>query len=745
MRWGWAAALAWVVAAGGCIDGVPVALPDVPPDVGTRVLVIRSGDLEEAWVVVPGQPETLPPDLAVGPGLRLYVYDYAQPPAVLGLTPGHRADDHGSTRVLPAADGFTGALEGSRVRWVAEADLEVLAEQHWPDVDWLACLELGGCGDREPMSESLHCTATCPATIPALPELARLPVVPDWPAVTVAPDVEAPSPGPPAVASCTGGEAVWFGKAECASVSTCAGPWPEPPSDVEQLLYVAEGGTGTGQNPSTPLGSLDAALTVAAPGAVILVSGQLTAPTGWPVSVTVQGACPEQAELVAVGPAPHLELDTAGVRLFGLTLPPLSVTASVSLGAARVVAAGPEPAIRVSTTGKLHAQRLLVDVVGTQGILLERGELDLGDAVVRGAQGNALDAVGGHVSLRQVRLVGTQGEANATADAALLCRGCALTAEDIETVENEVGGIWITEPDSQVDLRRPILRGSPDGVEASAVQLEAGLLTIREGYITGPTSNAIRVSGDGRAVLEDVSMVDMGVPEQTGRVLFLTHGATADLNRVLVVVDLNSAMYIDTTSTVAVTIRDLSVVSLATDSDDSLIDLEHGSFQLERISVRSETRSGLRAQAHPRVALTLQDLTIVGGGSGLKVSGGVSLVLTRAAILDTHSVGLRVGGGSNDLNMDTAVANDVTLHPAAGAPAVVRFNSTLELERFLIEGPAVAGIQAIANAQLRLKEGTLRDLDVGLSLQVGVPYDLEDLVERVAFERVTEPVANLAP
>ncbi|MCB9649921.1 MAG: hypothetical protein H6730_25530 [Deltaproteobacteria bacterium] len=358
------------------------------------MVVVRDGAEEAAWVLVPGEAEALPSSLALGDGAGVYLFDYTDSAELLGLSPGPRIDDPDNTRVLPSTGGFTGRLSGGEVSWSADADLAVLATVRWPELDWNACLRRGGCGERARSDAPLLCSATCLASGVLAPEAPNPPRIEGWSTRGVGHGLDLPYPPDPGL-SCPAPTALWYGADACARVAECpTGAWPAEPGGAGAVWYVAEGGVGTGHGAEDALGSLSSALQLAAPGDTILLSGALEAPAVWTLPVTVIGACPDRAELTAPAQAERVELAATGLRLLGLTLPHLTVSASVSVAEVRV-GGGLGPAVQVEATGELVARRALVDADDAQGILLAGGRVQLKDAVIRGAFGRGIDATGG--------------------------------------------------------------------------------------------------------------------------------------------------------------------------------------------------------------------------------------------------------------------------------------------------------------------------------------------------------------
>ncbi|MCB9649923.1 MAG: hypothetical protein H6730_25540 [Deltaproteobacteria bacterium] len=202
-----------------------------------------------------------------------------------------------------------------------------------------------------------------------------------------------------------------------------------------------------------------------------------------------------------------------------------------------------------------------------------------------------------------------------------------------------------------------------------------------------------------------------------------------------------TALHVDTPRERIMSLKDLIVVSDGPDDDHKILVLNKARVDLNRVAVFSSGMSIFRSSLPDPAEIVFNDLHTEGGIYGFDVAAGTSLSLTRAEILDTTGFGLLVGSlGVND-TFSLASGTDVVIRPRDGVPAIAGANGALELERFLIEGPATHGIQSVANGEVSLHDGTLRQLEVGVSIQDIPDYDITKLIESVRYLGVARPLS----
>lgn len=735
LRWGWAA----LAAVAGCVDATSLALPEAGPDVGARILVLQSGEAQQVWVLDPKAPERVPEPRFVSADARLFLYEYPGSPETLGLPLGRHEPAPGDVRTLPPTGGYSGALEGRAVAWRPEADLAVLAALRWPPMNWQGCLQAGWCGRRPSPSAPLECSPDCAPSPPARPTAPALPSADLWTTRALPRGPALPYPGPAPALECGTSEAHWYGEAACAPARPCAGTWPPAPAGA-LALYVQAGAVGGDGTPDAPLGELAEALARAAPGgAVLLAAGRYPAPARLRAAVSLLGACPEAVQLTLPPGVAALGLEADGLRLAGLALPPLLVSSSVSVDAS-IVTAGEATGVTVEAQGILHARRLLLEAGGGEGVSVA-GTADLRGLVVRGARGRAVRSQRGVLRLEAVRLSGTRS-APGEEPTALVCRDCQLEVEGLEVTDNAANGVLIVGAEARAALRDVrVHQAFVNTLYAGVRATEGAQLTGEQLYVGGAAYIGLHAGQDAQVSLRDVVVEGCGAAPRTDACVVLEQAGSVVMERVFLADELARPLRAQNTPPQQVLLQDLTVVSGAPDTVRGVLDLEEGRITISRVAVYATDANVIATQVDLPAEIVIHDLHSEGGRTLGKVSGNVKLSVARAEVLDTTAgPALTVGSGSVGGAPGLFLGQDVHIRTPGATPIVSSINGQVSLDRFLLEGPAPEGVVSVADGQVSLRDGELRDFTVGVAFRDLRDYPVEALVERVRFTRVEVPV-----
>ncbi|MBW2461902.1 MAG: hypothetical protein JRH11_09655 [Deltaproteobacteria bacterium] len=550
---------------------------------------------------------------------------------------------------------------------------------------------------------------------PALPVLTPCPT--GWTSVDPgdgSPVTCDPFPAPPAE-SCGPGEAQFTGEAGCTAVGPeCpADGWPTALPTDRPVLYVradaAAGGDGTIAAPFT---TIHDAIAIAATGSVIAVAPGRYVGTHSVANLdlSIRGACLDAViESESLFTAVEL-IDTTsdlrnltivgseyGLRVWNSTVDLVSVEVrlrpELPLGAGvllhngtltgeSVVVRGPmNEGVRARSASTLELQRAVIAGEMRIGVVVSDSIFRGDEVVIRGfVSGAAVGEAG-----KGVFVFGTS-ELTLTRSAIVDAIGHPVLATD----------------DFDLTLRDCLVRGPPVGVAARAGAIAAvgpGSLSLDRVSISQLRNNGIVAAVGAHLEATDVVVVETNAPVDSpvGYGIELGAAATASMQRVFI--DRSTA------------------VGLLVDGQDTVIDAT--------------------------------DLTIVrtragGGGTfgrAIQVQRGGVLTLNRVELRDNREVAISVARLPSSLTatnlriVDTRqrqCAEDGSECAAAGIGVGAYEGGAVSVDRFLVAGSFLAGVQIATDGSLDLANGIVERNPVGANIQVP-GYDVTRLTTNVLY------------
>jgi len=640
-------------------------------------------------------------------------------------------------------------------------------------------LAMSACGDDAPVSDAAadvgpdvggdagpEIEAPTPPAAAALPTMTPCPE--GWQSTMVGP-AEACEPWPPDTAPCTFPETRFPGDASCARLgSACPAPgeWPSDLPTDGSVLYVRAGAAGGDGSLDAPFGLLTDALAAAAAGATIaLTEGSYGGDVFVPDDVALRGACVARTELVGptgdvadatvvLGPSSslrdlHIRGDRAGVVMNGGGSANLRdiwiegvaigiglVGSTTRLDGEGIVVDGIEPreagfGIYVGTGSQASLSRVHVtNVVGGSVVVGNDGSrLTLTDAVIQNAVapedtalGTAISSLSrGHLELTRALVDGAmssgvfvQGEASAQLVDVVVrnirtmgTRGQGAFGVGVQSASRaDVERLYVsaTEASGIVAIGfRTELVGSDIIVDAVGGTMVAGLtgtgilvdtasMNIERALVRDARNAGVTVSGlDGQGTFSDLTVMETR-PESG-----LGYGGVGLDVVVGGVVAVARAHFVDN--------QDAGVLVSGPTSSAALSDI-----------VVTETRPDDDGRY----------------GRGLSAQAGATLDAERIVVTDNIEVGVFVHGEGPGVTLRDAVIGRTAVSEVSGAAMglVAVEMGQVDIERFLIEDNALAGIQIATGGRIRARVGVVSGSPIGVNVQTpGIdPNDLSDRV-----------------
>jgi hypothetical protein len=267
--------------------------------------------------------------------------------------------------------------------------------------------------DAEGTGESLRCL---PGWKVIAPKLSDCP--PGWKLGAVGAKAQREVCLPAAPAECPEGQRRDLSSAACVPVGgECSGgsEWATPPAGAGEVLYVRSGAAGNGSS-GAPFGSIDAAITSASAGAVVLVAaGTYTTTARIERQLSILGACAQATRIVGTAaplPDVNVEEEFEGA---------LAVHAAGALTLERVTLSGERTPLTVVGGAKAALSDVIVDDVTPMGIWVsgDGSSLTVSKSLFRGgriAKGRTVApginaAYGAHAEVRDSAFVHSAGRA----------------------------------------------------------------------------------------------------------------------------------------------------------------------------------------------------------------------------------------------------------------------------------------------------------------------------------------------
>ncbi len=422
-----------------------------------------------------------------------------------------------------------------------------------------------------------------------------------------------------------------------------AGDWPEGLPAEGEKVYVKPGGTGDGWSPSSPVGTLAAALRLAAGGAVIAVAkGDYAETITTTREVTLWGAC---AALVRIGgPAGDRGSATVGVpQGGGFALKNLTVR-------------GARGGVVVASRAKLRATGVEVSSATGGGIV-----------------------VIGEAELRDVFVHDTKAFADGTSGSGIqVTNGGKVTALGVTVEANRDSGIVVAGTRSSAIISDALVRNTEsqpsDRARGSGLQISnGGQATITGAVFDGNRSAGILVSGRGSdAKLSDIA-VTRTREREAGRIagvgLYASEGGKVTATRLVVDGNRSAGVLADGAETAA-TLEDLVVRNTEGQLSDKqlgtgLAASDGAKLVIARAIFDANRSAGIFVDGSA-TAVSLADVLVHGTrsqeldgnfGVGIQVTGA-KVTADRAAFDANLAVGVHARGPGTKLTFaDVVVSN----------------------------------------------------------------------------------------
>lgn len=497
--------------------------------------------------------------------------------------------------------------------------------------------------------------------------------------------------------------------------STCAADgWPVGPFTGRNVVYVAEGSSGSGSRQS-PFGSVRDAVRAATPGTTIAIH------TGTYVGgVTLRD-----------------DVHLAGACASGVTI---TATSSTS-----VLVTGDDVRIDdVAVAGGL-------DVVGTASIagvrfdapdaIVVRGALGLSNALIHGGDEISGIYVEGRLSATDVHLVGgRQG---------VFCRDAAIDVQravvtDAETgfgvsancravvaelrVEEAADG-FVVDADADATVTDAYFRSEPapaEDVRRTALVAYGALLTAQRIYIEGAAGVAVTSARDGRIVAEELFVRDVWELDGASTVAFAIGEVT--LSRFAFTGDYEEA--ISLTEEARANLFD-GVIEKSRRGDTAVLADAGTTLELARVRIEGRFTNGVRVEDGSHL-ISLEDLEVRGAvETPLFLSPAEGATAQRIRVEGATLRGILVQTFLNDDDIMALSDVDIRCGPQADG-FDGKFGSALTLDRFEIHG---CGNGVLIGAPFfgALRDGVVADNAAGIA--IADQLELIRFTHDVRFER----------
>jgi hypothetical protein len=552
---------------------------------------------------------------------------YREPLAALGLSEGALVHHDGEGgRALPDPDrAFAAEISGEWNETLADQSPLFRSFRLAPEPP-AQCVARGGCYP----AEELDCVRPCPA--PAPPQAPRLPPAPmllPCPAGWAEVDLDGvaicePRPGQPETASCAAGTHPFLGGACRALTAPCAADgWPVPPPG-RTVVWIRAGANGAGTR-DDPVGTIDDAIAIAPPGAVLavaagrhvadvslsdrellgacadsIVEGEIDVAAGAIRALTIEGTMRVSGSLVLE------EVATTGVSVdSGGFLDARGIVSSVRADAARITIAGSVlDALVLTAASATVADTLLLGETRAMGgrLVLQGSELRaltssagaevFGEQVViRGGTGTAILSEG-HLTIRRAFI--RAGEGNAISSSA------GVVVADQILIEGGESGFSVERTNLLVTGSR--IRGGTRALSAR----EGAEIHVDTTIVEDTSDYAFRIDGEVPRPGETYQLEDLELRGTRGGVRVL-RPQIGRLSRVSMRELRGPAVYAE--GTVDVVVEDLSIeaIVLACDpaaSECGAVAGSGGMLDLDRFSISDADAAAVRLSAEAGAELT---------------------------------------------------------------------------------------------------------------------------------------------
>lgn len=597
---------------------------------------------------------------------------------------------------------------------------------------WLAWLVLAsacgdGGGDRAPGDASADAGPDAAAAIVAPPEPPSLgPCPAGW--RTIAGDPDTCEPWPEGGRHpCGIGEAHFVGGDGCAPVGDrCpAGDYAEDLPAGGDVRYVRAGAPAGGDGSfESPFATISEAMAVAGDGTTIaLATGTYDEPVVLRAGVTLLGAC-------AAGT--HIRTSSPSLVRQGV------VTASGARTSIRnVTVGGAREGIVVSSDAGLEVRGVVVDGALASGVSVFPGGRLTGSELV------VLDTTPAERTWGYGIAVAPEGAVDLARVSIERSTSSALAVLGAEVI---LADVLLLDPQPQM----------ADGRLGTAVEASGGAsVTLRRAAVEGAHDRALMVSEPGtRLVLED-AVVRGTRPRASddggGNAAFAFDGAVLALSRVLLVDHREAAILASDVDT-RVELTDVVVWGTRGRASDSgggsAVALQAGvAATITRAQL--EDNRGITLFVSGASTVTLTDVTVRATGSeetdqrfatGLQAQDGSAVEGERVLVADNRGSGVTaIGAGSRLRLLDARIAGTLERECAAstcpglgfGDGAIAAADGAIELERFVVEGCARAGVH-VGGGTMDLRHGRIVRNPIGAAIQTP-GFDVARISEDVLF------------
>lgn len=697
----------------GCVSELVLEPPPIAPETRSLLVAIapEGGDVTElrAFDTSDGVPPRALLPLQAERS-ELWALLYAETLEALQLEPGPIALDGwtGPSRWLPRPGGVLLATlgDGAPGRWEETPAGSKILELRVPELDWLRCMEQGGCrAGEEPL-----CTLPCPEPPaldpPAPPEPPRPPAMPrfsapcpaGWTALELDPDAPALWCRPPTLAEpCPDGQWQRPGTEGCDRLGApCPiGQWPEAPAG-RRVLYLRPGPTGGDGSEGAPFGSLAEAISRSAPGDVLaLARGLYTSGATISHDLTVAGACPPETTLESPGGETGLHVSAGTLELSGVTLSgdrALGVSGPLGRVDATGVAlyargdGGTGPLVVAMDGATISIRASAIRRRTGPGALAEGGgALELLDVVVEAGSGPAVVARGGgsHARVERAIIFERPGAVHEPI-------GGAIEGGRLELVEVLLDAGQHTQligvEGGTLRIERSRLIGATPGAPAIAAS-EHGRLELREVELSGAPFVAATATSAISAI--DVHFVAERTVASLADTGLVVHESSLEGDRVafagapgtiLTLADGGSAV-----------VRDLSASANELPGPAEAIQVVRSRLHLERAEF-SGVRAVILAGADGEIEAT--DLRVTSGGvaAGGLIAANHTRIEVERAVLQGLGAGIFLGSDSPATLRDVEISTQTT-----NGAAVWTESSPVDATRLLISSCGDLGISASAS------------------------------------------------
>ncbi len=472
--------------------------------------------------------------------------------------------------------------------------------------------------------------------------------------------------------------------------------------------------------------------------------------------VSVVGACVAETIL----DAPEGAASEAAVQMSG----------DVSI--ARMTIRGGRPGLRAESAGTARVEDVWVEASFIGVVVTQMGTLIADGLVVRdivpsmrlgygffGNAGATLEVRRGDFSNLRGFGLGFNGE------------GTAVTLEDVavrnvqQTLEGEIGLPIAAQDSAALTVSRGLIEaGTAAGIfvhDSATSDLEDvvvrdmspgalddgfGILSRAAGSVSTSRTRVERATSVGFAALNDGSALtasDIVVHEMrtsldedgAGIGVFFDAGATGRIDRVLIHRAAGAAVAL-TGIDLDVIVRDATVLDTQLDGGGGVtgvgLDVRmEGAGTFERVHIDGAFGSGVVVSGMTaRVDAT--DLAVAGAmplpssglfGRGASIQLGAELTCVRCAFRDSVEAGLLFFGSDgalSHLRVEDTAASDLS---GAGMGVVAVTPSLVEIDDFVIQRNALAGVQIADGGEVFLRNGLIADNPVGVNIQDAPPNE----------------------